>query len=51
MKNTENRINKLNSMIDSQINGLKVARQKALESRMKDVEKETSESQEGDEGV
>ena len=46
MKNTEIRINKLNSMIDSQINGLKVARQKALESRMKDSEKEPSESQE-----
>lgn len=42
MKNTENRINKLNSMIDSQINGLKVARQKAIEAKMKDSEEETS---------
>jgi hypothetical protein len=33
MKNTEIRINKLNSFIDSQINGLKVARQKSLDEK------------------
>ncbi|NPD87557.1 MAG: hypothetical protein HGN29_02470 [Asgard group archaeon] len=36
MKNTEIKINNLNSLIDSQIDGLKVARQKALEEKRKE---------------
>ncbi len=43
MKNTEIRINNLNSLIDSQISGLKVARQKALEEKAKDDEIDKSE--------
>jgi hypothetical protein len=44
MKNTEIRINNLNSFIDSQIKGLKDARLKALEERTKSTEEATSET-------
>ncbi|MCG3221050.1 MAG: hypothetical protein H7641_06680 [Candidatus Heimdallarchaeota archaeon] len=50
MKNTEIRINNLNSLIDSQINGLKVARQKALEEKSRESEINNSEALEEKEG-
>ncbi|MHA1955120.1 MAG: hypothetical protein ACW96U_14365 [Candidatus Heimdallarchaeaceae archaeon] len=43
MKNTEIRINNLNSFIDSQINGLKVARQEALQEKAQDSATDISE--------